>query len=197
VVDRVFEPFFTTKPATERGGSGLGLAVAYGIVRQHEGLMHCYSELGVGTTFKVYLPVLERSATDVGTKIEGAVPGGDERILVAEDDPSLRDTIRRALEGNGYDVSIVPDGEAACRAASIARYDVVLLDVSMPQLSGVAALERICRTLPAARFILSSGHGGDGVSGNLAASNVRYQWLPKPYATDTLLRFVRQTLDRP
>src|SRR6185369_15612804 len=95
VMDRVFEPFFTTKK--ERGGTGLGLAVAYGVVRQHRGLLHCYSEPGVGTVFKVYLPVYARAASDVGHKIEGATPRGREKILVGEDDPAVRGVTVRVL----------------------------------------------------------------------------------------------------
>lgn len=85
VAEHIFEPFFTTK--SPRAGTGLGLAVAYGIVRQHSGMLHCYSEEKVGTSFKIYLPVLERMATAVGTKLQRAVRSGTERVLLAEDDP--------------------------------------------------------------------------------------------------------------
>src|SRR6188768_151494 len=88
VMDRVFEPFFTTKK--ERGGTGLGLAVAYGVVRQHRGLLHCYSEPGVGTVFKIYLPVYVRVAADISTRVEGAAPRGYEKILIGEDDAAVR-----------------------------------------------------------------------------------------------------------
>ena len=116
VLERVFEPFFTTKK--ERGGTGLGLAVAYGLVRQHCGLLHCYSEPGVGTVFKIHLPVYARAAVDVGHKIEGAAPRGYERILLGEDDPAVRATTVRVLESAGYSVVAVENGAEACRAAA-------------------------------------------------------------------------------
>src|SRR5882724_2911899 len=108
VMARVFEPFFTTKK--ERGGTGLGLAVAYGVVRQHGGLLHCYSEPGVGTVFKVYLPVHARAAGDVGAKILGSTPRGHERVLLAEDDPAVRAATVRVIEAAGYSVVAVENG---------------------------------------------------------------------------------------
>jgi hypothetical protein len=93
VLDRIFEPFFTTK--APKVGTGLGLAVAYGIVRQHEGMLHCYSEVGVGTSFKVYLPAAQRLAASVGTKLQPAPEGGNARLLVAEDDDAVRAVVIR------------------------------------------------------------------------------------------------------
>ncbi len=116
ILERIFEPFFTTK--REQQGTGLGLAVCYGIVRQHGGMLNCYSEVNVGTTFKIYLPVLSRAVRDVGDKIQGAVAAGHERILVAEDDPSVRTVVQRILERAGYTVVAAENGEAACQVAA-------------------------------------------------------------------------------
>ncbi|MEO7361651.1 MAG: ATP-binding protein, partial [Gemmatimonadaceae bacterium] len=127
VVERAFEPFFSTKEA--QAGTGLGLAVAYGSVRQHDGMMHCYSEPDVGTTFKVYLPLMSRSASDVGTKLEGPVRGGNERVLIAEDDPAVRSVIERILSKAGYSLVVVKNGQQAVDAARAERFDLVVLDV--------------------------------------------------------------------
>jgi CheY-like chemotaxis protein len=148
IVARVFEPFFTTKDP--RRGTGLGLSVAHGIVRQHGGLLHCYSEPGVGTTFKVYWPLSERAATSVGTKLDGPIRGGTERILVAEDDPSVAAVAMRILEHAGYTVTVVGDGEAACAAAVREHYDLLVLDVVMPGLSATAVLDELRAQRPRA-----------------------------------------------
>ena len=101
---RIFEPFFTTKGATD--GTGLGLSTTYGIVQQHDGFIHVYSEIDRGTTFKIYLPACERKAGAVGTKVEDAVRGGSETILVAEDDELVRNIVNKILLRFGYNVSV-------------------------------------------------------------------------------------------
>ncbi|HYQ18375.1 MAG TPA: ATP-binding protein [Polyangiaceae bacterium] len=193
VLDRVFEPFFTTKK--ERGGTGLGLAVAYGVVRQHRGLLHCYSEVGVGTVFKIYLPVYVRVAVDIGSKIEGAAPRGYERILLGEDDPAVRGATVRVLESAGYSVVAVENGAEACQAAGRAPFDLVLLDVIMPEMSCRDALIGIRHELPNARYILSSGYTADVNVDDLLRDGTIL--LEKPYDPSQLLRLVRQVLDSP
>jgi signal transduction histidine kinase len=194
ILERIFEPFFTTK--REQQGTGLGLAVCYGIVRQHGGMLNCYSEVNVGTTFKVYLPVLSRPVRDVGNKLQGAVGSGNERILVAEDDPSVRLVVKRILERAGYTVVAVENGEAACQRAAAESFDLVLLDVVMPGMTCQAALERLQALLPGARFLLSSGYTAET---NLAAllTGSAHELLHKPYDPDRLLRTVRRILDAP
>ena len=191
VLERVFEPFYTTK--RERGGTGLGLAVAYGIVRQHGGLLHCYSEPGVGTAFKIYLPVHVRAAVDVGTKIAGTAPGGNERILIAEDDAAVRGATVRVLKSVGYSVLAVENGVEACRAAASERFELVILDMIMPEMSGREALKRIKADLPDAAFILSSGYTADLAIADLLQGGVVL--LEKPYDPEQLLRLARQVLD--
>ncbi|HYP88513.1 MAG TPA: ATP-binding protein, partial [Polyangiaceae bacterium] len=193
VLDRVFEPFFTTKK--ERGGTGLGLAVAYGVVRQHRGLLHCYSEVGVGTVFKIYLPVYVRVAVDIGNKIEGAVPRGYEKILIGEDDPAVRGATVRVLESAGYSVVAVENGAEACQAAARAPFDLVLLDVIMPEMSCRDALTGLRSELPNARYILSSGYTADVNVDDLLKDGTIL--LEKPYDPAQLLRLVRQVLDTP
>ena len=191
VMDRVFEPFFTTKK--ERGGTGLGLAVAYGVVRQHRGLLHCYSEPGVGTVFKIYLPMYVRVAAEITNKIEGAAPRGYEKILIGEDDAAVRGATVRVLESAGYSVVAVENGAEACQAAARGRFDLVLLDVIMPEMSCRDALKGLRAELPNARYILSSGYTADlNVDELLKGGTIL---LEKPYDPGQLLRIVRQVLD--
>jgi signal transduction histidine kinase/BarA-like signal transduction histidine kinase len=192
IVARAFEPFFTTKDP--RRGTGLGLSVAHGIVRQHGGLLHCYSEPGVGTTFKTYWPLSERPATSVGTKLDGPIRGGNERILVAEDDSSVAAVARRILEHAGYTVTIVGDGRAACDAALREPFDLVVLDVVMPGLSAMAVLDELRARRPALRVLVASGYTADtNVAELLRRTSVIS--LSKPYDPDQLLRAVRRRLD--
>ncbi len=191
VVERIFEPFFTTKK--ERGGTGLGLAVAYGVVRQHRGLLHCYSEPGVGTVFKIYLPVYVRVASEISNKIDGKVPRGYEKILIGEDDPAVRAATVRVLESAGYSVVAAENGVEACQVAARNRFDLVLLDVIMPEMSCRDALNGLRAELPNARYILSSGYTGDVNVEDLLSDGTVF--LEKPYDPGQLLRTVRQVLD--
>jgi signal transduction histidine kinase len=193
VQDRVFEPFFTTKK--DRGGTGLGLAVAYGVVRQHRGLLHCYSEPGVGTVFKIYLPVHVRAIADVGHKLQGSAPRGYEKILLGEDDPAVRGATLRVLESAGYSVTAVENGAEACEAATRSRFDLVLLDVIMPEMSCRDALKGLKAALPDARYILSSGYTAEHNVDDLLRDGTVL--LEKPYDPGQLLRLVRQVLDAP
>lgn len=191
VMDRVFEPFFTTKK--ERGGTGLGMAVAYGVVRQHRGLIHCYSEPTIGTVFKIYLPVYVRVAADISTRVEGASPRGYEKILIGEDDAAVRGATVRVLESAGYSVVAVENGAEACQAAARGAFDLVLLDVIMPEMSCRDALKGLKVELPNARYILSSGYTADANVAELLSDGTIL--LEKPYDPGQLLRVVREVLD--
>ncbi|MCG5052016.1 MAG: response regulator [Myxococcales bacterium] len=194
VVERVFEPFFSTKK--ERAGTGLGLAVAYGIVRQHGGMIQCASTLGAGTTFKVYLPTLERPVSWVKAEAKKAVPMGGERVLVAEDDAAVRDVAVRILESGGYRVVATESGEAACAAAAIEPFDMVLLDVVMPGLTCAETIERLRTLRPELRFLLASGYTAETNVVALLRDDV-HAFLRKPYDPEGLLRAVRRVLDGP
>jgi signal transduction histidine kinase/ActR/RegA family two-component response regulator len=192
VLERVFEPFLTNKDGTI--GSGLGLAVAYGIVRQHNGMLHCYSEVGVGTTFKIYMPVYERLASAVGTKLS-LIPRGSERIMIAEDDTAVRNVVVRILTRGGYEVSAVESGDAACRLAAQQRFDLVVLDVVMPGMSCQQTVERLRVQLPNARILLSSGYSA-GANITALQEQTGLSLLRKPYDPDQLLRAIREALDK-
>jgi PAS domain S-box-containing protein len=190
-LDHVFEPFFTTKPH----GTGLGLATVYGIVQRHGGFIHVYSEVGKGTTFKVYLPVAERGAADTGTKVQDPVVGGQETILVAEDEPQVRAVVTRILQRAGYRVLTAEDGDQAVRRFREHQDQIglVLTDAVMPNKNGADALAEIRAIAPGLPAVLCSGYSDALDRFNNPASGVAF--LPKPYEPDVLLRVVRRQLD--
>jgi len=195
VQKRIFEPFFTTKG--EGKGTGLGLATVYGIVKEHEGYVYVYSEVGKGTIFKMYLPVVNRIARSVERRIEGPVPGGRERILLAEDDEAIRNIAARILEGAGYAVLTASDGIEAARVfeSEKDRVDLVLLDAVMPKMSGREVYARIKTITPNMPILFSSGYATDSIDpGFFRTEGVNL--LQKPYSPDDLLRQVREALDR-
>ena len=190
VLEHIFEPFFTTK--TPDNGTGLGLAVAYGIVRQHGGMLNCYSEPGVGTSFKVYLPAVERMATAVGNKLVGAVPRstGEECVLVAEDDAAVRAVAARILRKAGYRVLTAENGATACDVVAEVPVDLVVLDVVMPGLSCSEIVARLRSVRPDVRILLSSGYSaGTNVADLLRETGL--ELVRKPYDPDQLLFAVR------
>jgi CheY-like chemotaxis protein len=193
VVEHVFEPFFTTKGPGE--GTGLGLAVAWGIVQQHAGMIHCCSEQGVGTSFKVFLPVAEAAASEVATRVAGPVSRGTEHILVADDQSQVRSILVRILSRAGYKVTAVGDGAEAVTAAAGTAFDLHILDAVMPVLGGRETCERIRAAHPQARFLFTSGYGGEALPVSFL-SDLGIEMIRKPFDLDTLLRAVRANLDR-
>jgi signal transduction histidine kinase/ActR/RegA family two-component response regulator len=192
IVERVYEPFFTTKGKSE--GTGLGLAVTWGIVNQHGGMVHCYSELGLGTSFKIYLPAAEVAASDVGSKVAGAVPRGSERVLVADDQPQVLALLERLLVRAGYSVTTVTNGVEAVAAATREAFDLHLLDAVMPELGGREAREQIRQIRPAARFLFLSGYGGEALPEAYVKEHA-IELVSKPFNPDALLRAVRAQID--
>ncbi|NIA16544.1 MAG: response regulator, partial [Nitrospiraceae bacterium] len=192
--DKVFEPFFTTKDVGE--GTGLGLSTVYGLVKQHQGMVHVYSEVGKGTTFKIYLPLSERSAATVGDKIEGPVPGGTETILLAEDDEMVRELTHAFLKRAGYTVLTGAGGEEALRVFEehADEIDLALLDAIMPRLGGYAVFERIRIARPDIRVLFSSGYSMNAIHTNFVLDE-GLALIQKPYQRDDLLRRVREALD--
>ncbi len=191
--DRIFEPFFTTK--AQGKGTGLGLAMVYGIVKQHQGMIHAYSEPGKGTTFKVYLPVAERLASDVGTKIESAVVGGNETILLAEDEEMVRSLAARILEKAGYKVMVAEDGEDALALfrKKSSEIDLLLLDVVMPGMGGKTVYEKARELKPSIPVLFASGYTENAVHINFVLKK-GFRLIQKPFGREDLLRAVREAL---
>ena len=188
---RVFEPFFTTKDVGR--GTGLGLAMAYSIIADHRGRIDCDTMPGQGASFEIVLPVSAvefLEDTDRGV----VVRGGSETVLLIDDDTSVRRALREILSRSGYSVIEAGDGESgvALFEREQLRVDLVVLDRSMPRLSGDGVLERIEALDTDIPVILLSGHPGSGGGGGRSAAV-----LSKPTDRLTLLRTVREVLDRP
>lgn len=193
---RIFEPFFTTK---EQGkGTGLGLATVYGIVKQTEGHVEVYSEVGIGTTFKVYLPAVE-SCLPSGKSHPGlrVMPPGTETILLTEDEDGVRSLAKMALENCGYTVLEANEGTQALEVASKQTQPIHLLvtDVVMPRMSGREVAEKLRTTKPEIKVLYLSGYTDDAVvrHGIVAAE---HDFLQKPFTPADLATKVRQVLDK-
>lgn len=196
-IGHLFEPFFTTKPLGK--GTGLGLSTVYGIVKQAGGHVGVYSEPGKGTTFKVYLPITQK--TDVGPRPltkEASPSGGSETILVVEDADSVRKLACAALRKNGYSVIEAANGEEAIdRASSFpGRIHLVLTDSVMPGLSGREVIQKLRIARPDSLFLMASGFTAEAV---LLQGEVELgmPFLEKPFTPSTLARKVREVLDSP
>jgi CheY-like chemotaxis protein len=197
--EHMFDPFFTTKEVGK--GTGLGLAMIYGIVKQHEGWVMVDSMLGRGTTFRVYLPAVPEAMIEPETgHWAGPMPlGGHECLLVVDDDEAIRTFARRFLASYGYTVLLAEDGEAALQAlhAQRERIALVILDLTMPKLNGRQVLQRLRTAGHRIPVILSSGYMADGAAQDLIGLGQAQGFVPKPYAPEELLRKVRSLLDHP
>jgi len=187
----LFEPFFTTKQGG--GGTGLGLATVFGVVKQSGGGIYVYSERGNGTTFKIYLPAARERRPAVTVEPEPEPVSGTETVLVVEDDPNVRDLVRLLLEHNGYNVLTVQDADEAERACRELDVHLLLTDVVMPEVSGQALAERIAEVAPDVRILFMSGYSDEAVHRNGMLSE-RAAFIEKPF-TERALTKVREVLD--
>jgi two-component system, cell cycle sensor histidine kinase and response regulator CckA len=195
-VSHIFEPFFTTKP--EGKGTGLGLATVFGIAKQSGGHVSVYSELGRGTTFRVYLPRVDReTSTSEVAAVSTPPPRGTETVLLVEDAEALRPMIHEILEAAGYCVLESSDPEEALlRAASYdGTLDLVLTDVVMPHMSGPDLVKVIHATRPRVKVLYMSGYTNDAI-GRQGVIEPGMHFLQKPFTSEALLGSVRTALDR-
>jgi PAS domain S-box-containing protein len=192
---RAFEPFFTTKEVGK--GTGLGMAMVYGLVTQHKGYADLHSEEGRGTTVRLHFPALPVSVQQ-SNRVSDSPPqvGGKERILVVDDEEGVRRSAVRVLTRFGYAVEEAADGEEALEVVGrgTAPFDLVLSDVVMPRMSGMALYRELRRRDSGARVLLMSGHTAEDLDA-LEEPDAGVNFLHKPWSITDLLRRVREVLD--
>ena len=193
--ERVFEPFFTTKGPDK--GTGLGLAMVYGIVKQHDGFIHLYSEPGKGTTFRIYFPAVDAPADAKVYASQGLTHEGSETILLAEDNESVRHLAEQTLITYGYRVLIACDGGEAVDI--FLRYQneiaMAVLDVVMPKMGGKQAYDEMAKISPVLKVLFLSGYSANAIHDSFVL-HPGIPFLQKPFGPDALARKVREVLDR-
>ncbi len=195
---KIFEPFFTTKPASQ--GTGLGLSMVYGIIKQHEGWVSVYSEVDKGTEFHLYIPLSDHEVEEVAdpTIVRSDDPifkGQGERILVVEDEAGILDLIQRILSNAGYEVVAAATAEDGihCFERDQGRFDMVISDVVLPGKSGFDMVEHLQSDNPNLKVLLISGYSDERTRwSNIQQNGWRY--LPKPVNRRVLLSTLREVL---
>ena len=194
ILQRIFEPFFTTKVMGK--GTGLGLSVIYGIVKQHRGWINVFSEVGKGTTFKMYFPATEPDAGGAiaETLSNGGLHGSGERILIVEDDCSVLDSIRDSLQNNGYQVFGAKTGEGARMIfkQENGAFDLIFSDIVLPDVSGIQLIKEFTAQKKYA-ILLTSGYEDEKLNFDLKDRNT-YPLLKKPFTIAALLCALKKAL---
>ncbi len=191
---RLFEPFFTTKPSNQ--GTGLGLAVVYGVATNHQGFIEVDSTPGVGSTFRVYLPLTETVTLEAPPLVNTYFPGGTERILVVDDEISLRRLLEMALTRKGYHVTSAGNGIEAIDLISYPAhsFDAVLLDLNMPGATGLEVFKVLKAARPDLPVLVLSGHLTPGTREEFRRIG-QTDFVQKPHTLDDLGRRLRSLLD--
>jgi len=191
---KIFDPFFTTKEVGK--GTGLGLSTVYGIVKQHNGYITVYSEQGRGTTFHIYLPLINNIVREE-KEARTPVRGGNETILIAEDDYAVRGLIKTVLTEHGYSIIEAVDGEDAIEQfiKTEKSIDLIILDTIMPKKNGREVYDEVRRIKPDCKVIFTSGYTRDVILDKGMAEGDTFEFIPKPITPYVLLQKVRQVLD--
>jgi CheY-like chemotaxis protein len=193
---RIFEPFFTTKEPGK--GTGLGLAVVYGIVKSHQGFIDVKSEIGRGTDFVLYFPARRSQATEKKPLMQSlrGVPGGSETILLVEDEMALMELLKNLLQNKGYTVLTATDGLEAVELYTRNKDTIhlVLSDHGLPKLSGSEVFKRMKQLNPKVKAILASGYIEPNQKSEIFKSGIK-DFVQKPYDPQEVLRKVREVLD--
>jgi CheY-like chemotaxis protein len=192
---RIFEPFFTTKEVGK--GTGLGMAIIYGIIRQHHGYISVYSEKGKGTTFRIYLPLIaEGIKEEQGEQKSEPPPGGTETVLLAEDDEAVRELHRTMLEEAGYRVIEAIDGQDALEKFTehMEELDILATDVIMPRMNGKILYEEIRKIRPDIKVLFMSGYTKDIIV-ERGIMDDECSVVTKPVTARKLLTRIRELLD--
>src|SRR5579875_3418458 len=192
---RAFEPFFTTKESNK--GTGLGLSVVHGIVEQHHGFITLESQKGVGTTFKLYFPVINQVAIQAEAEEVNGAQGGMETILLVEDDPDVGALMVEVLQSYGYTVILARDGIEGLELFKqhVASIALVITDLMMPRMKGRELYDHVHRFSPTTGFLFVSGYRADQLDQGLAMEK-KVQFLEKPFDLDRLMAAVHRALTR-
>ena len=196
--ERIFDPFFTTKEVGK--GTGLGLAMVYGIVENHDGHIICYSEIGHGTTFKIYFPIYKRIPSDVEMRkesVEEYFPKGNETILIVDDEESVRDLGTDLLSKFGYRVMVAEDGEEAIKiyTENALNIDLIILDFIMPEMDGEKCLRELLRIDPDVKVVMASGFALSGPLRKLINEGAQ-GFINKPFSLSSMLKMIRSVLGK-
>jgi CheY-like chemotaxis protein len=193
VLPKIFDPFFTTKATDKRRGTGLGLSVVHAVIEDHQGYMDIETKLGQGTTVYLYFPITREKSDSI--KLD-AIVGGDEKILIVDDDRVQREVTSKLLTKLGYTTQTVTSGEEACRLLSKEQFDLLILDMVMPDgIDGAETFKRILKKVPEQKAIIVSGYAeSDRVA--LAQKLGAGPFIRKPLTLRSIARAVRMELDR-
>jgi PAS domain S-box-containing protein len=189
--DRVFEPFFTTK--AEGKGTGLGLATSYGIIKKHKGQINIYSEPGFGTTFSIYLPVSERTRNEAIETLH--IQKGTGRLLVIDDEKAVRISLNNMLVRMGYEVDTATNGREGLQKFKEQKFDLVVLDIIMPEMNGKETFLKIREIDPDARVLLTSGYTRDIKASSLIEEGAA-GFLQKPFRIQELSKSIAEILQQ-
>lgn len=195
IMEHIFEPFFTTKETGK--GTGLGLAMVYGIVKNHSGFITCKSAPGEGATFDIYFPAAtQQLKSEVRIEKETPIPRGSETILLVDDEQTIRDLGKEILTEYGYRVMAAHDGESALEhyKRSPTQIDLVILDLIMPGMGGRRCLEELFRVNSRIKVVIASGYSVDGYTKEMIDKWTK-GFIHKPYEVKQMLREVRKVLD--
>jgi CheY-like chemotaxis protein len=194
VKERMFEPFFTTKEVGK--GTGLGLSTVYGIVKQSSGNISVYSELGQGTTFKIYLPRVDEPLTELKEEVSKEVRRGNETVLIVEDEETVRKLAMRMLKGLGYRILEAPEGGRALLLCEEFKDPIhlILADVVMPGMGGRKLVDRLKEIHPEMKVLYMSGYTDNAiVHHGILEEGINF--IHKPFTLHGLARKVREALD--
>jgi CheY-like chemotaxis protein len=193
--EHIFEPFFTTKEVGK--GTGLGLAMVYGTIKQHDGFINVYSESGTGTTLKIYIPLAESHKQLTGKKASSAIILGNETLLLVEDDATVRKVTKTLLEELGYSVIEATDGEHAVKLfrENRERVQFVVSDMIMPKLSGKDVHKELQKIKPDIKILFISGYAAD-ILKQKGIENEKINFISKPLRADVLSRKIREVLGK-
>ncbi|MEE8433550.1 MAG: response regulator, partial [bacterium] len=192
---KIFEPFFTTKEMAS--GSGLGLASAYGIIKNHEGIITVDSKVGKGTTFDIYLPATDEEKIEIEESPKAEQWKGTGTILFVDDEEGLVNSVRRVLGILGFDVLVASSGNEALEAyeKNMDKIDLIILDMIMPGMSGGAVFDQLKELNPNVKVILSSGYSLEGEAREIMDRGCD-GFLPKPFDFDALSEQIQAVLNK-